>query len=138
VPYETQVVSAHRTPDLLFTFAENAADRGLRVIIAGAGGAAHLPGMLAAKTLVPVLGVPAAQRRHMNGVDAVWSISRMPAGYPWGLSLSVKPEPSTPHYWRQPPSATATPLSPQPSPDRRHANAQKVLDNPDPRIPPRA
>ncbi len=83
VPYLTQVVSAHRTPDLLFSFAENAAPSGLRVIIAGAGGAAHLPGMIAAKTLVPVFGVP-VPNGAMNGVDAVWSILQMPAGVPVG------------------------------------------------------
>lgn len=83
VPHLTQVVSAHRTPDLLFEFAETAHERGLRVIIAGAGGAAHLPGMLAAKTLLPVLGVP-VPTGTLNGVDAVWSILQMPAGVPVG------------------------------------------------------
>jgi 5-(carboxyamino)imidazole ribonucleotide mutase len=83
VPTHTQVVSAHRTPDLLFSFAENAAASGLRAIIAGAGGAAHLPGMLAAKTLVPVFGVP-IPNGALNGVDAVWSILQMPAGVPVG------------------------------------------------------
>jgi 5-(carboxyamino)imidazole ribonucleotide mutase len=83
VPHETRVVSAHRTPDLMFEYAEQAADRGLRVIIAGAGGAAHLPGMLAAKTLVPVLGVP-VQSRALNGMDSLLSIAQMPAGIPVG------------------------------------------------------
>ena len=78
---DVQVVSAHRTPDLLFRYAETAATRGLRVIIAGAGGAAHLPGMLAAKTLVPVLGVPVASR-HLQGVDSLHSIVQMPKGIP--------------------------------------------------------
>ena len=78
---EVQVVSAHRTPDLLFAFAESAASRGLRVIIAGAGGAAHLPGMLAAKTAVPVLGVP-VQGKALNGFDSLLSIVQMPAGVP--------------------------------------------------------
>jgi 5-(carboxyamino)imidazole ribonucleotide mutase len=81
VPYEARVVSAHRTPDLLFRYAEEAAGRGLRCIIAGAGGAAHLPGMLASKTTVPVLGVPVASR-HLKGLDSLLSIVQMPAGVP--------------------------------------------------------
>ena len=81
VPYEARVVSAHRTPDLLFAYAESAEGRGLRAIVAGAGGAAHLPGMLAAKTLVPVLGVP-VPATLLNGVDALLSIVQMPAGVP--------------------------------------------------------
>jgi 5-(carboxyamino)imidazole ribonucleotide mutase len=81
VAHEVRVVSAHRTPDLLFEYAEGAAARGLRVIIAGAGGAAHLPGMLAAKTLVPVLGVP-VQSKALNGLDSLLSIAQMPAGIP--------------------------------------------------------
>jgi len=83
VTYETQVVSAHRTPDRMFEYAEQAAERGLQVIIAGAGGAAHLPGMLAAKTVVPVLGVP-VQSRALNGMDSLLSIAQMPAGIPVG------------------------------------------------------
>ena len=81
VPYEVKVVSAHRTPDVLFSYAEAAAPRGLRAIIAGAGGAAHLPGMLAAKTAVPVLGVP-VQSKALNGMDSLLSIVQMPAGIP--------------------------------------------------------
>lgn len=81
VPHEVQVVSAHRTPDLLFDYAARAQSRGLRAIIAGAGGAAHLPGMLAAKTAVPVLGVP-VQSRALNGLDSLLSIVQMPAGVP--------------------------------------------------------
>lgn len=81
VPYEKQVVSAHRTPDLLFSYAEAAADRGLRCIIAGAGGAAHLPGMLASKTIVPVLGVP-VPTTHLKGLDSLLSIVQMPNGIP--------------------------------------------------------
>jgi 5-(carboxyamino)imidazole ribonucleotide mutase len=83
VPYEARVVSAHRTPDLLFRYAETARERGLRVIIAGAGGAAHLPGMLAAKTLVPVLGVPVVAT-PLNGLDSLLSIVQMPKGVPVG------------------------------------------------------
>ena len=81
IPHEAKVVSAHRMPDEMFVYAEAAADRGLRAIIAGAGGAAHLPGMLAAKTTVPVLGVPVASR-HLAGQDSLYSIVQMPAGIP--------------------------------------------------------
>jgi 5-(carboxyamino)imidazole ribonucleotide mutase len=83
IPHEAKVVSAHRTPDLLFRYAETARQRGLRVIIAGAGGAAHLPGMLAAKTLVPVLGVP-VPATMLNGLDSLLSIVQMPRGIPVG------------------------------------------------------
>lgn len=81
VPHEARVVSAHRMPDDMFAYAEAAAGRGLKAIIAGAGGAAHLPGMLAAKTVVPVLGVPVASR-HLSGVDSLHSIVQMPRGVP--------------------------------------------------------
>ena len=81
VPCEVQVVSAHRTPDLLFRYAEQAATRGIKVIVAGAGGAAHLPGMLSAKTALPVLGVP-IQGKTLNGLDSLLSIVQMPAGVP--------------------------------------------------------
>ncbi|MBU1979055.1 MAG: 5-(carboxyamino)imidazole ribonucleotide mutase [Gammaproteobacteria bacterium] len=81
VPYEARVVSAHRTPDLLFKYAEEADGRGLTCIIAGAGGAAHLPGMLAAKTAVPVLGVPVPSR-YLKGIDSLLSIVQMPKGIP--------------------------------------------------------
>jgi 5-(carboxyamino)imidazole ribonucleotide mutase len=83
IPQEAKVVSAHRTPDWLFKYAETARDRGLKVIIAGAGGAAHLPGMLAAKTLVPVLGVP-VPATSLNGLDSLLSIVQMPKGVPVG------------------------------------------------------
>jgi 5-(carboxyamino)imidazole ribonucleotide mutase len=81
VPFESRVVSAHRTPDLLYRFADDAAGRGLRCIIAGAGGSAHLPGMLAAKTTIPVLGVP-VPTKHLQGLDSLLSIVQMPAGIP--------------------------------------------------------
>lgn len=81
IPFEVQVVSAHRTPDLLFKYAETAEEKGLKVIIAGAGGAAHLPGMLAAKTHIPVLGVP-VQSKALSGQDSLLSIVQMPAGVP--------------------------------------------------------
>ncbi|MCC6483628.1 MAG: 5-(carboxyamino)imidazole ribonucleotide mutase [Armatimonadetes bacterium] len=83
VPHEVRVVSAHRTPDLLFEYASSAQGRGLRVIIAGAGGAAHLPGMTASKTVLPVLGVP-VQSKALNGMDSLLSIVQMPAGVPVG------------------------------------------------------
>ncbi|HLA36661.1 MAG TPA: 5-(carboxyamino)imidazole ribonucleotide mutase [Rhodocyclaceae bacterium] len=81
VPFEARVVSAHRTPDLLFQYAEQAQARGLRAIVAGAGGAAHLPGMLASKTIVPILGVPVPSR-HLQGLDSLLSIVQMPKGVP--------------------------------------------------------
>ncbi len=83
VPHEVRVVSAHRTPDLLFRYAEEAPARGIEIIIAGAGGAAHLPGMLAAKTRLPVFGVP-VQSKALNGMDSLLSIAQMPAGIPVG------------------------------------------------------
>ena len=90
IPYEARIVSAHRTPDWLFQYAEQAEGRGLRVIIAGAGGAAHLPGMLAAKTLVPVLGVP-VPATMLNGIDSLLSIVQMPKGVPVGTLAIGKP-----------------------------------------------
>ena len=87
VPHESRVVSAHRTPDLLFRYAQEARDRGLRCIIAGAGGAAHLPGMLAAKTPLPVLGVPVVSK-HLQGLDSLLSIVQMPAGVP-GATFAI-------------------------------------------------
>ncbi|MFD1031436.1 5-(carboxyamino)imidazole ribonucleotide mutase [Metaplanococcus flavidus] len=81
IPYEKKVISAHRTPDLMFSYAEEARDRGLKVLIAGAGGAAHLPGMVAAKTILPVIGVP-VQSKALNGLDSLLSIVQMPGGVP--------------------------------------------------------
>ncbi|TMW71097.1 5-(carboxyamino)imidazole ribonucleotide mutase [Alteribacter natronophilus] len=81
IPYEKKIVSAHRTPDVMFDYAETAKERGLSVIIAGAGGAAHLPGMVAAKTILPVIGVP-VQSKALNGLDSLLSIVQMPAGVP--------------------------------------------------------
>ncbi|GAA5065548.1 5-(carboxyamino)imidazole ribonucleotide mutase [Roseibacterium beibuensis] len=81
VPYETRIVSAHRTPDRLWDYGKSAANRGLKVIIAGAGGAAHLPGMMASKTRVPVIGVP-VQTKALSGVDSLYSILQMPRGFP--------------------------------------------------------
>jgi 5-(carboxyamino)imidazole ribonucleotide mutase len=90
IPHEARIVSAHRTPDWLFQYAETAKERGLRVIIAAAGGAAHLPGMLAAKTLVPILGVPVAATQ-LNGLDSLLSIVQMPKGVPVGTLAIGKP-----------------------------------------------
>lgn len=89
VPYETKIVSAHRTPDLLFEFAKSAEARGIEVIIAGAGGAAHLPGMCASQTVLPVLGVP-VESRALQGLDSLLSIAQMPAGVPVG-TLAIGP-----------------------------------------------
>ena len=83
VPYEARIVSAHRTPDRLWDYGKTAVERGLQVIIAGAGGAAHLPGMMASKTRVPAIGVP-VQTRALSGVDSLYSILQMPRGYPVG------------------------------------------------------
>jgi 5-(carboxyamino)imidazole ribonucleotide mutase len=83
IPHETKIVSAHRTPDLLFEFAKSAESRGIEVIIAGAGGAAHLPGMCASQTVLPVLGVP-VESRALKGLDSLLSIAQMPAGVPVG------------------------------------------------------
>ena len=99
VAHEVRIVSAHRTPDLLFAYAEAAAGRGLRVVIAGAGGAAHLPGMMAAKTVVPVLGVPVAATA-LQGMDALLSIAQMPKACPWGRWRSAGPVLPTRRYWR--------------------------------------
>src|SRR5882724_1569372 len=89
VPYETKIVSAHRTPDLLFEFAKQAEGRGIEVIIAGAGGAAHLPGMCASQTVLPVLGVP-VESKALKGLDSLLSIAQMPAGVPVG-TLAIGP-----------------------------------------------
>jgi hypothetical protein len=94
IPYEVKVVSAHRTPDLLFQYADEAEGRGIEVIIAGAGGAAHLPGMCAAKTHLPVLGVP-VQSSMLSGVDSLLSIVQMPAGCRWPPWPSARPARST-------------------------------------------
>lgn len=135
VPHEVRVVSAHRTPDLLFEYAASARDRGLQVLIAGAGGAAHLPGMAAAKTSLPVLGVP-VQSKTLNGLDSLLSIVQMPAGIPVGtLAIGVA-------------GATNAALlaasilgSTQPAiraavEAYRTAQTEKVLGHPDPRLPP--
>ncbi len=99
VPHHVEVVSAHRTPDKLFSFAESAQENGFQVIIAGAGGAAHLPGMIAAKTLVPVLGVP-VQSAALSGLDSLYSIVQMPRGIPVGTLAIGKAARPTPRCWQ--------------------------------------
>jgi 5-(carboxyamino)imidazole ribonucleotide mutase len=132
VPVEARVVSAHRTPDLLFEYARTARSRGVCVIIAGAGGAAHLPGMVAAKTSVPVLGVP-VQSKALNGMDSLLSIVQMPAGIPVG-TLAIGRAGAT-----NAALLAASIVAPQ-SPEIlkalenfRDAQTARVLSNPDPR-----
>ncbi|UQY45266.1 5-(carboxyamino)imidazole ribonucleotide mutase [Erwinia sp. PK3-005] len=132
VPFHIEIVSAHRTPDKLFSFAEGAADNGFQVIIAGAGGAAHLPGMLAAKTLVPVLGVP-VQSAALSGVDSLYSIVQMPRGIPVGTLAIGKAGAANAALLAAQILAThdrelATRLSAW-----RQAQTDEVLNNPDPR-----
>jgi 5-(carboxyamino)imidazole ribonucleotide mutase len=135
VPHEVRVVSAHRTPDLLFEYAATARDRGLQVLIAGAGGAAHLPGMAAAKTSLPVLGVP-VQSKALNGLDSLLSIVQMPAGIPVGtLAIGVAGATNAALLaaailgLTQPAIRTALEAF-------RAAQTGKVLAQPDPRQPP--
>ena len=133
IPYEVKVVSAHRTPDLLFEYAASAAGHGIEVIIAGAGGAAHLPGMTAAKTHLPVLGVP-VQSKALNGLDSLLSIVQMPAGIPVG-TLAIG--------WAGAVNAAllATAIVSNAHPEFRNAlleyrkrQTETVLKNPDPRV----
>jgi 5-(carboxyamino)imidazole ribonucleotide mutase len=132
VPYEVRVVSAHRTPDLLFEYASTAEERGLEVIIAGAGGAAHLPGMASSKTVLPVLGVP-VQSKTLNGLDSLLSIVQMPAGVPVGtLAIGRAGAVNA--------ALLATAILANKNPQireelRRYREAQtaSVLDHPDPR-----
>jgi len=132
VPYHTEVVSAHRTPDKMFRFAEQAAEQGYRVIIAGAGGAAHLPGMIAAKTILPVLGVP-VQSKALNGEDSLLSIVQMPRGVAVG-TLAIGGAGAfnagllAAQILAGEDSALATRIA-----DWRQQQTQTVLDNPDPR-----
>ncbi|EQC01059.1 5-(carboxyamino)imidazole ribonucleotide mutase [Photorhabdus temperata] len=132
VPFHVEIVSAHRTPDKLFSFAEQAEQHGFDVIIAGAGGAAHLPGMLAAKTLVPVLGVP-VQSAALNGVDSLYSIVQMPKGIPVGTLAIGKAGAANA-------ALLATQILARHDKDLlkrltcwREIQTQDVLDNPDPR-----
>ena len=132
VPFETRVVSAHRTPDLLFDYATGAEARGIEVLIAGAGGAAHLPGMTASKTLLPVIGVP-IQSKALNGLDSLLSIAQMPAGIPVG-TLAIGPAGAS-----NAALLAVAILGAKHSEDRealrryRAQRTQAVLDDPDPR-----
>lgn len=132
VPHEVKVVSAHRTPDLLFDYAESAESRGLEVIIAGAGGAAHLPGMCAAKTILPVLGVP-IESAVLRGVDSLLSIVQMPAGVPVGTLAIGTSGAVNAALLAAAILALKTPGIRESLKSFRHARTQDVLDHPDPR-----
>jgi 5-(carboxyamino)imidazole ribonucleotide mutase len=132
VPYHVEVVSAHRTPDKLFSFAEGAKENGFQVIIAGAGGAAHLPGMIAAKTLVPVLGVP-VQSAALSGVDSLYSIVQMPRGIPVGTLAIGKAGAANAGLLAAQILAQHDAELHQRLSTWRQAQTDDVLDNPDPR-----
>ena len=132
IPYETEVVSAHRTPDKLFDYAENAEKRGLEIIIAGAGGAAHLPGMPAAKTLLPVLGVP-IQSSTLNGLDSLLSIVQMPAGVPVGTLAIGKAGAINAALFAASILGARYPKIREQFKKYRESQTEKVLRNPDPR-----
>jgi 5-(carboxyamino)imidazole ribonucleotide mutase len=132
IPYEVKVVSAHRTPDLLFQYAEEAASRGIEVIIAGAGGAAHLPGMCAAKTHLPVLGVP-VQSSMLSGVDSLLSIVQMPAGVPVATLAIGKAGAINAALLSASILGAKHPQFHQALQDFRAQQTDNVLDNPDPR-----
>lgn len=132
VEYTAEVVSAHRTPDKMFRFAEQAADNGIQVIIAGAGGAAHLPGMIAAKTIVPVLGVP-VQSKALSGQDSLLSIVQMPRGIPVGtLAIGGAGAFNAALLASQMLATTDKELATRLQ-NWRNEQSQTVLDNPDPR-----
>ncbi len=135
IGYEVRVVSAHRTPDLLFEYASNAMDRGLEVIIAGAGGAAHLPGMVAAKTCLPVLGVP-VKSHTLNGVDSLLSIAQMPAGIPVGTLAIGKAGASNAALLAASILANKYLKIRERLQAYRQAQTDRVLSDPDPRITP--
>jgi 5-(carboxyamino)imidazole ribonucleotide mutase len=132
VPHEVRVVSAHRTPDLMFEYASTAEERGLEVIIAGAGGAAHLPGMVAAKTVLPVLGVP-VQSQALNGMDSLLSIAQMPAGIPVGTLAIGKAGATNAGLLAAAILGGKYPEVRQALHAFRRARTQSVLDKPDPR-----
>ncbi|KMK20099.1 N5-carboxyaminoimidazole ribonucleotide mutase [Pluralibacter gergoviae] len=132
VAHHVEVVSAHRTPDKLFSFAEGAEANGYQVIIAGAGGAAHLPGMIAAKTLVPVLGVP-VQSAALNGVDSLYSIVQMPRGIPVGTLAIGKAGAANAALLAAQMLAVHDADLHQRLSDWRRTQTDEVLDNPDPR-----
>jgi 5-(carboxyamino)imidazole ribonucleotide mutase len=134
VPNETKVVSAHRTPDLLFEYASTAQSRGLRVIIAGAGGAAHLPGMVSAKTILPVLGVP-VESKALQGIDSLLSIVQMPAGIPVGTLAIGKSGAINAALLATAILATDNEELRQTLETFRQTQTQAVLDQPDPATP---
>jgi 5-(carboxyamino)imidazole ribonucleotide mutase len=133
VAYETRVVSAHRTPDLLFEYAAGAAARGLEVLIAGAGGAAHLPGMTAAKSMLPVLGVP-VQSRAFNGLDSLLSIVQMPAGVPVATFAVGSAGATNAALFAASILAPRYPAIAQALQRQRQAQTDSVLAQPDPRV----
>jgi 5-(carboxyamino)imidazole ribonucleotide mutase len=132
VQYETKVVSAHRTPDLLFEYAKTAADRGLKVIIAGAGGAAHLPGMVASQTALPVLGVP-VQSKALNGLDSLLSIVQMPGGIAVGTLAIGKAGATNAGLLAAQIIGTSDDNVRQAVEQFRATQTETILDNPDPR-----
>ncbi len=134
IPHEVRVVSAHRTPDLLFEYAETAEERGLEVIIAGAGGAAHLPGMLAAKTVVPILGVP-VKSRALNGLDSLLSIVQMPGGVPVGTLAIGKAGATNAALLAAQMLGTHHPSIRDAVRGYRNGRTETVLADPDPRLP---
>jgi 5-(carboxyamino)imidazole ribonucleotide mutase len=134
VAYETKVVSAHRTPDLLFEYAKTAADRGLKVIIAGAGGAAHLPGMVASQTSLPVLGVP-IQSKALNGLDSLLSIVQMPGGIAVGTLAIGKAGATNAGLLAAQIIGTFDPTVRQAVDEFRSTQTQTILDSPDPSVP---
>jgi 5-(carboxyamino)imidazole ribonucleotide mutase len=133
VPYETRVVSAHRTPDLLFEYASQAEQRGMQVIIAGAGGAAHLPGMAAAKTILPILGVP-IESKALKGLDSLLSISQMPGGIPVGTMAIGKAGAINAALLATAILAVKHPEYREALRKFRKAQTEKVLANPDPAV----
>ncbi len=135
VPAETRVVSAHRTPDLLFEYCATARDRGLEVIIAGAGGAAHLPGMAAAKTSLPVIGVP-VQSKTLNGLDSLLSIVQMPAGIPVATVAIGKAGATNAGLLAAAIVSAGRPAILEALEDFRRRQTRRVLDDPDPRQDP--
>ncbi|MEJ2514167.1 MAG: 5-(carboxyamino)imidazole ribonucleotide mutase [Gammaproteobacteria bacterium] len=135
VPVETRVVSAHRTPDLLFEYCASARDRGLEVIVAGAGGAAHLPGMAAAKTSLPVIGVP-VQSRALNGLDSLLSIVQMPAGIPVATVAIGKAGATNAGLLAAAIVSAGRPAILEALEDFRRRQTRRVLDDPDPRQDP--
>jgi len=133
IPFEVKVISAHRTPDLSFEYAESAEGRGLQVIIAGAGGAAHLPGILAAKTSLPVLGVP-IQSKALNGLDSLLSMVQMPAGVPVGTLAIGRAGAVNAALLAAAILANGHPVIKAALKAYRTKQTQSVLENPDPRI----